>query len=96
MTEAELERAVWGLVKLYRLDGYHTHNSQRSQPGFPDWVIVGKRIMFRELKSPDGAMRPAQIRWLYGLRAAGADAEVWRPRDLASGRIAAELAALKV
>lgn len=55
---------------------YHTHNSKRSDPGFPDLVLVrGGRIVFAELKreipedAPPSFVRkcsptPDQERWL--------------------------------
>lgn len=95
MSEAELEQAVRGLIAAHRLLGYHTHDSRRSTPGFPDWVVVGPGgCVFRELKSESGQLSGMQSRWLYALTGAGVDASVWRPRDLVSGRIGRELEAL--
>lgn len=48
------------------------------------------RVMFRELKVK-ARVTPGQQEALDQLRAAGADADVWRPADLESGRIEAEL-----
>lgn len=95
MTEAHLEREVRRLMALYGLWGYHTADSRGSAPGWPDWVIVGTRIIFRELKrayeNPTGAQRDVG----YRLQAAGGDWAVWRPLDLESGLIARELAAIR-
>lgn len=73
---------------------YHTHDSRRSQPGFPDLVLVSPRagrVLFRELKSTKGRVSPAQQKWGDGLIAAGADFAFWYPEDWASGRIQKEL-----
>lgn len=94
MSEADLEAAVRDLLKTFGLWGYHPYDSRRSEPGWPDWVIVGRRILYRELKSADGQLAPAQVRVRNLLQAAGADWAVWRPADLVSGRISAELAAI--
>lgn len=94
MTEAQLEREVRRLLKERGLYGYHTHDSRGSESGWPDWVIVGRRILYRELKSTDGQLSPAQSRWRNLLVAAGSDWAVWRPADLVSGRIATELAGI--
>lgn len=94
MTESDLERAVRRLIAQHGLYGYHVPDSRRSRAGWPDWVILGRKILYRELKSPYGSLRPEQLDVSYRLRAAGADWAVWRPLDLTSGRIAAELAAL--
>jgi len=97
MSEADLERAVKGLIATYRLLGYHPYDSRRSTPGFPDWVVVGPGgCVFRELKSETGLLSGMQKRCLYALTAAGVDASVWRPRDLVSGRVVRELEALRV
>jgi hypothetical protein len=96
MKEAALEQAVrHHLADLPSLLGYHTHDSRRSHSGWPDWCFVGPRgVMWRELKAANGRTTAAQNQWIDALRRAGQDADVWRPADLMSGRIARELAAL--
>jgi hypothetical protein len=94
MTEAELETAVRALLKLHGLWGYHTHDSRRSEPGWPDWCIIGRRVIYRELKSQGGKLSSEQTRVRNLLLAAGQDWAVWRPADLHSGRIQRELAAV--
>lgn len=75
------------VVKLARLCGwlvYHTHDSRRSERGFPDLVLAHPRrrlVWFVELKTDRGDYRPGQREWLEALRQAGAFAQVWRPRD---------------
>lgn len=91
-SEAGLDQGVRYLLKVHGLWGYHTYDSRRSVPGMPDWMIVGTRVIFRELKSEEGRLAPAQTRVRNLLVAAGADWAVWRPADLVSGRIAEELA----
>ena len=61
---------------------YHTANSQGSQPGFPDLVLVrGDRVLWAELKAKSGWVRPEQRQWLDALAAAGQTVRVWRPSD---------------
>lgn len=95
-TEATFLGKVRDLCRYNHLLTYHTHRSDRSEPGFPDLVIVGRSgVLFRELKTAKGRVSVAQREWLDALNAAGMDADVWRPADLASGRIANELTALR-
>ena len=94
MTEGELDRAVRRIAADLGLLVYHTHDSRRSEPGFPDLVIVGRRVMYRELKTEHGRITQAQKTWLAALEKAGADAGIWRPCALLSGDVARELAAL--
>jgi hypothetical protein len=104
VTETELLIAVTsgtktkpGLCTLLGVRYYHPYDSRRSVPGFPDLVLVGRSgLAFRELKSQTGTVSPDQRQWGYALRCAGHSWDVWRPRDLWSGRIEAELAALTV
>lgn len=73
---------------------YHTHDSRRSQPGFPDLVLVNpnaKRVLFRELKSAKGRISPDQKLWGEGLLQAGFDFDFWYPKDWASGKIMDQL-----
>jgi hypothetical protein len=92
MTEAGLLQAVRELAQLHGFMTYHTYRSDRSEPGFPDLVLMRPPLLlFRELKTDVGRLRPAQRKWLDELAACGQDVGVWRPADLRGGRIAAEL-----
>ena len=102
MTEDELLTAVTsgtrkrpGLCAVLGVRYFHPHDPRRSVRGWPDLALVGRcGLAFRELKSQGGILRPEQREWGYALRAVGADWDVWRPSDLHSGRIEAELRAL--
>lgn len=64
---------------------YHTHDSRRSQPGFPDLVLTRNgRVIFAELKTDTGSLAPAQCQWITTLQLADCTrvrTYVWRPRD---------------
>jgi hypothetical protein len=62
---------------------YHTFNSQRSEPGFPDVVLTnGVRLLIQELKDNRGKLTVEQERWLALLASTGlVECGVWRPRD---------------
>lgn len=63
--------------------------------GWPDLVLVGRGgVLYRELKSATGSPTADQEVWLAALCVAGQDTAVWRPADLRSGRILAELRAV--
>lgn len=63
---------------------YHTHDSRRSEPGFPDVVLVrGPALVFAELKMPGRYADKHQRAWLQAL--AGCDkptVALWRPTDM--------------
>ncbi|QDH85747.1 VRR-NUC domain-containing protein [Brevibacterium phage AGM7] len=94
MSERQLQDQIIELAKRMGLIVYHTHNSRRSEPGFPDIVLVHpkqRRVMWRELKSETGTTTPEQKVWISTLSLVGEDVDVWRPRDWVSGRIEREL-----
>jgi hypothetical protein len=91
MIEKQLQAQVMQLAKLYGWRAYHTFLSIRSEPGFPDCVLVRDRVLYRELKTNSGKLTPAQKQWLDALLWAGQDASVWREDDLLNGRIVQEL-----
>jgi hypothetical protein len=66
---------------------YHTHRSEHSEAGFPDWVFVRERVVYAELKAMRGIVSPAQQAWHDALRAAGAEAYIWRPDAWNAGEI---------
>mgnify|MGYP001597650036 FL=1 len=68
---------------------YHTFNSQRSEEGFPDLVLVNQRqarILYAECKAlkknrtPKKAS-PEQQDWLDALEYCGAEVRVWTELD---------------
>lgn len=65
MSEAELERWFVDLCRVHGATTYHTHDSRRSDPGFPDRVVITKdhRLGFVELKRETGRVRPEQVMW---------------------------------
>jgi len=91
MSEAELQRLVAELCARLGLHHYHTFDSRRSEPGFPDSVIIGSEIMFRELKSADGVLKPEQRRWGSRIQRAGGNWAVWRPVDWQNMTIMSQL-----
>jgi len=100
MLEREFQAVVVEVAQLHGFElAYHTHDSRRSAPGFPDLVLVSSRhgrVLFRELKTDTGRVSKDQVKWLTGLVAGGADAGVWRPADLVSGVVVAELRGVPV
>lgn len=91
MSEAQFQSHVVALAHRLGWLVYHTHDSRRSEPGFPDLVLVRGRTLFRELKTSSGVLSKAQRVWLDRLESSGSDAGVWRPADLMSGLIEREL-----
>ena len=90
MTEADLLRVVRDLARYRGWFGYHTYRSTRSDPGFPDLVLVRPpRLIFAELKTAKGPLSAPQKVWREELELLAAPVEyhVWRPADWTSGRI---------
>jgi len=93
MLERELQAQVVELARWLGWLVYHTYDSRRSAPGFPDLVMVHEgsgALLFAELKRDGQHPTPEQQRWLRALGRRGV-AFVWRPRDLYDGSIAAAL-----
>jgi hypothetical protein len=95
MPEAELQQLVAKMCAWLGLPHFHVLNSKGMQKGWPDSVIIGTRVLYRELKSEYGQLSPEQTAVGYQLKAAGADWAVWRPRDWLSGEIEKQLHLLK-
>lgn len=95
MTERSLQASIIELCKLFGLKWYHTYDSRRSNMGWPDLVIYGSGILYRELKDATRKLTAHQVQCGDDLRRAGQDWAVWRPLDLQSGRIENELRAIR-
>ena len=83
VSEKHFQAQVLALARLSGWLTYHTHDSRRSTAGFPDLVLVRPPVvLFAELKSESGTLRPEQEAWLRKLaRCEGVGARVWRPSD---------------
>ena len=75
----------------YTPSGHAITPTRYDADGFPDLVLTHPKrgTMFRELKSQRGIIRGSQQHWIDTLRASGANADIWRPKDIK--RINAEL-----
>jgi len=81
--EREAKFMAWVIREAKQLGWlvYHTHDSRRSAPGFPDLVLTnGRRTLFAELKTNSGKVTVAQMQWLTHLGHSGQAVHVWRPR----------------
>lgn len=90
MKEATLLAHVRRLARMRGWLVYHTHRSDRSEPGWPDLVLAHAetgRLLVVELKAAKGRVSTAQQEWLDTLTACGIDARVWRPADLDNDEI---------
>lgn len=94
MSEARLQSVIIAAAQRAGWLIYHTHDSRRSEPGYPDLHLVHERrhlSMMRELKTQKGRLSEPQKRWIAALNGAGVDAAVWRPMDWFTGRITKQL-----
>lgn len=88
MTEKQLQSAIVDCARLLGWRTYHTYDSRRSDPGFPDLTLArGTRLVFAELKSAKGRLSEAQAEWKAALELAGAPVYVWRPEDWLHGGV---------
>lgn len=82
-SEADWTTTVVDCALFNKWDCYHTHNSQRSNPGWPDWVFCRPpRLVLAELKTEQGSLSKAQRYWRELLEACpGVEYRCWRPSD---------------
>lgn len=98
MSEARLQQMVIDLARWAGYLHYHTVDSRKSRPGFPDLVFVHAttgRLIFAELKSEIGRLTDSQQAWLSHLGKRN-EVHLWRPGDWESGEIRRVLTASEV
>lgn len=105
MLERDLQRAVLDLCKMLGLRTAHFRTARTGAgwatpvagdgAGFPDLVIVGSAVLFRELKTDQGRLSHDQVGWKVTLLGADANWAVWTPTDLRSGLVLDELNAIR-
>ena len=88
VTEKDWQTTVTQTARTLGWTIYHTHDSRRSEPGFPDLVLARRdqygepgRLIFAELKTdkPSSNLSAAQTRWFTLLRDCGQEVYLWRP-----------------
>lgn len=97
LTEADYLAEVYSLCEKAPCLYHHCGVSYRcaGHRGFPDLIIIGYRgVLFREVKTVNDRPTPDQTAMMWLLKAAGMDAEVWTESDLASGKVAREIAGI--
>lgn len=83
ISEAQYQQSIVEYAKLCGWLVYHTHDSRRSQPGFPDLTLCRPpRLILAEIKSTTGTLTPAQSDWLAALMSCNSvESYLWRPAD---------------
>ena len=82
LNEKEFQSQVTEVAVMLGWLVYHTHDSRRSPPGFPDLTLVRERVVFAELKVGKNKLTDDQVKWAKALRQAkGVEYYVWRPED---------------
>ncbi len=80
LTEAQFQEKVTTRARARGWLVYHTYDSRRSAPGFPDLVLARDgRVMFVELKASSGRISAAQREWLTALGATDPAGNVSNP-----------------
>lgn len=84
MTERQLQDRIIEAATRGGWRHYHTHDSRRSDPGWPDIVLVrGRRMLVLELKRRTGRVSVHQRGWIDALQQVDTlDVRVVRPDDL--------------
>ena len=97
MTEDELLSEVTTAAGQRDLLWHHCPDSRRcrGRRGKPDLLLLGKDILFAELKGEDGETSADQDYWLWRLHEIGIGYAVWNPADWRSGRVLSALDELR-
>ena len=88
MPEKQLQQQVLDAAKYLGYLVYHVFDSRRSEPGFPDAILVGTgrfagRLIVLEFKTETGRPTQAQLTWLGAwMQVPAAVVMVVRPRDV--------------
>jgi hypothetical protein len=85
ISEKDFQQTVVEMAEALGWMVYHTYESRRSNPGFPDLVLTkGGRLIFAELKAQKGRVSPEQMQWLGALKLCpdGIGVFLWRPSDM--------------
>lgn len=84
-TEDAWQRQVLDIATAYGWWAHHEYDSRRGTSGLPDLILLrAPRLVFAELKTNTGRVRPEQRQVMTDLAASGVEVGLWRPRDLST------------
>ena len=79
-SEKDFQAAVVKLAISHGWKVYHTYDSRRSEPGYPDLTMLrGRSIVVAELKVEPNKPTAAQEKWLAAWKLTDAEVYVWYP-----------------
>ena len=83
VSEKAFMQAVIRYAKEHGWICYHTHDSRRSLPGYPDLTLVRNGVcLWSEVKVPGGVLSLQQAHWLTALGEVRETAAfLWQPED---------------
>ena len=82
ITEAQWQTVITEYAKIRGWIIWHDYDSRKNQAGLPDLIMVrGPRLVFAELKTMKGRIRPHQRVWLDALQQTPAEVYTWRPNQ---------------
>ena len=81
--EADFQAQIVKLATLLGWKVYHTHDSRKSQGGFPDLILIRRtRMIVSELKTQEHTTTDEQRKWMHafiGIGIGDAEVSLWRP-----------------
>lgn len=82
LSEKDFQAQIVALAKVCGWKVFHQFDSRRSEPGWPDLVLLRPQVaLFVEVKRQNGRLTKAQRGTLDLLRDCGNLVDVWRPSD---------------
>lgn len=84
VSEKDFQASIVEVAQLYGYLVYHTYDSKRCTPGYPDLTIIHPSgdALFWEVKTEKGRVRTEQKQWIAALVASGLEASIVRPSDM--------------
>lgn len=84
VSEQSFHHAVTEMAERLGWLTFHDNDSRRNDPGFPDLLCIhpDHGLIWLELKTVRGRLRPIQRQWIDLLQMAGQRAFVVRPTDM--------------
>ena len=83
VTHKQMDSMVRKICQLRGFLCYHTHDSRKSDKGFPDWcILMDDEVLYVELKTGKDGLRAEQFNWVARLRQMGEKAFVVRDEHI--------------